>query len=170
VENQDGREVRIPVTKHILVAKFGPESTDARLLLKKSLRNPKDSEWLVKPPVMPAPKVWEQFKVARSSAELVQALNAMEEHIPEADLGLLRPLFKAAREYAADIFNAKAHLLHYPGSDRPGSDNKRIDFFAKILGGVALGLSPLTSTKRLAWWSPTISLYSSELSRQRKKK
>jgi hypothetical protein len=62
-------------------------------------------------------------------------------------------LIIAAREHAGDILAAK-NLPHYPRKDRPSSDNKRIEFLAKVLSGIALRLAPATATKRLSRWRP----------------
>jgi hypothetical protein len=62
-------------------------------------------------------------------------------------------LVRAATNNAQDILNAK-DLPHYPRAERPTSDNKRIEFFAKVFSGLALGIAPLTATKRLSGWSP----------------
>jgi len=70
-------------------------------------------------------------------------------------------LIIAARENAGDVLMAKS-LPHYPRKDRPSSDNKRIEFFAKVLGGLALGLAPATATKRLSHWRPGAPLVSRE--------
>jgi len=165
-DEKGGRHTHIVVQKRLFVAKFQPVSEEARLLLKNSLPKPKGGEWLVDPPVLPAPDVWEQFKRARSKGELEKAFTLMQKHVQEVDLGVMTHLFKAARERAEDVLRAK-RLPHYPCSHRPGSDNRRVDFFAKILAGLAVGLSPLTTTKRLARWLPTIPMYSANLERER---
>ena len=67
---------------------------------------------------------------------------------------------------AADVFNTyripegqegglyrATRLWNYPkDKGRPTSDNKRIEFFAKALAGLMLGISPATATKRLSHW------------------
>jgi hypothetical protein len=51
--------------------------------------------------------------------------------------------------HAEDFLRAK-RLPHCPKSNRPRSDTKRIEFFAKVLAGLKLGIAPATATKRLA--------------------
>ncbi len=46
---------------------------------------------------------------------------------------------------------AAKHLWFYPrDSVRPSSDHKRIDFFAKTLAGLMLGVAPATAAKKLS--------------------
>jgi hypothetical protein len=167
-DSEGGRHEHVVVHKRLFVAKFQPASEEARLLLKKSPPKPEGGEWVVDPPVLPAPEVWERFKSARSKVEVQKALTIMQKHVREVDLGVLTHLFTTAQEHAEAVLQAK-RLPHYPRSRRQGSDNKRIDFFAKVLAGIALGLSPLTTTKRLSRWLPTIPLYSADLERERMK-
>lgn len=141
-------------TNHILVARFPPRSDDAQRLLKALPPKPPNGEWFVNLPILPAPELWESFKHVRTIAGMRRVLFLMEKRVPESDRAALKPHFKAARERCADIIKAKG-LPHYPR--RPGSDHRRIDFFAKVLAGLAFGLTPLTSTKRLSNWSPTTS-------------
>ena len=51
----------------------------------------------------------------------------------------------------SEILRAK-RLWNYPRTNRPGSGDKRIQFFAKALAGLTLGIAPATATKRLSGW------------------
>ena len=62
-------------------------------------------------------------------------------------------LLRATRKNDTAILQAK-NLPHYPRAERPSSDDKRIDFLAKVFAGFAFGLAPLTATKRLSRWKP----------------
>ena len=54
--------------------------------------------------------------------------------------------------WAEDILKAK-RLWNYPKANRPRSDDKRIEFFAKSFGALTLGKAPATATARwLSGW------------------
>ena len=148
----------IPLTKYICVGKFHPESEDARRLLIMLPPRVGDAEWSVVRPVDADSETWREFQSARSGETYQALLARIEARLPEGERSseMWSKLFRAARERAADLVKARK-LAHYPRAkniDRPTSDNKRIEFFAKVLAGLALGLAPATATKRLARWSP----------------
>lgn len=111
-------------------------------------------------PVFPEAKIWDQIKDARSATEMQKALDALERFSRKlcprarwADTFWSRVL-GAVRDHADDLVKAK-ELPHYPKSSRrKTSDDKRIEFFAKVMAGLALRLAPLGATKRLSHWNP----------------
>lgn len=122
-------------------------------------------------PIFPQAEIWEELKRAGSAKEMQKALAGVEKYLrkgwrrPPVDrfLGLMPlswaetvwgKLVRAAQDRADDLVQAM-DLPHYPRTQRPSSDLKRIEFFAKVLAGLALGLSPLTTTKRLSRWRPS---------------
>ncbi len=46
-------------------------------------------------------------------------------------------------DYPAELFKARK-LWNYPRTDRPTSDDKRIEFFAEALAGLMMEVSPAT--------------------------
>jgi hypothetical protein len=126
-------------------------------------------------PVFPEPEVWSRFKDPhpRAIEEAYEALNTLEKHLrrhwlrPSPDWNdqvdgppptwsdsLFGRLIRAARERADDLVVA-AELQHCPKGGQQSSDTKRIEFFSKVLAGLALGLAPRTATKRLSRWRPS---------------
>jgi hypothetical protein len=138
------------------------------------LRGKQGIIWLLRP-VFPERETWEQLKDSVSIAEVQKTLANIEKYIRKRwrysfynsndkhePLTRRRPawtktiwsqLLRATRENAEEIPKARG-LPHYPRADRPSSDDKRIEFFAKVFAGFALRLAPLTATKRLSSWSP----------------
>jgi len=109
--------------------------------------------WVIHRPVMPKPAVWEQLRRARTVAQIKAAARG---------IGKLRSCFASStpwaqnpagafRHYAEDILAAK-RLPNYPRTQRPRSDDKRVEFLAKTMAGLTLGLAPITSLKRLSHW------------------
>lgn len=157
----------IQQTLYIFVKKFHPASEEARLWLRK----PPSGEWHITRPLPEAPEVWEQLKSARSSDDIAKFLAAVEKRKTKEKCtpgNLWHALLHGAREHASELLKAR-RLPHYPREEgeRPSSDNKRIDFWAKVLSGTALGLAPATATKRLSRWLPPIPASSLVKSRRR---
>ena len=117
----------------LIVPRTGRALKDAWRLVRGS------RHWRYVTGVSARPEIWERLKTARSVAE-----------IREIARGLRRPvLCSLLRSHAEGFLRAKS-LPHYPKSNRPRSDTKRIQFFAKVLAGLKLGIAPATATKRLA--------------------
>jgi hypothetical protein len=111
---------------------------------------------VISPPVERAPKIWEEFKRARSMKEIREVSRRIRrwasQHMPGDDWETRFP--GALISHADEVLSAK-QLPNYPkapGAKRPRSDNKRIEFFSKILAGVMLGIAPITAAKRLSRW------------------
>jgi hypothetical protein len=122
------------------VAIIAPKRTlDARELVKGK------RDWMLTPPRYPIPEIWERLKKARSICD-VQRL-ARDIHVRYRTISVAQ--WEPFHNHAADFLRAKK-LHNYPRSVRPGSDEKRIHFFAKILSGFMQNIAPATATKRLA--------------------
>lgn len=107
------------------------------------------------PPLPPQPYLWEQLKRSRSVKQMRRTTGEIYEWLLTAVPGVQNmPDFRTALcDRAGELFRAR-DLWNYPraGKKRPTSDDKRIEFFAKALAGLMLGVSPATATKKLANW------------------
>ena len=100
-----------------------------------------NKNWRLTPPVFPRPKLWSRLNKTRSAAEVRKIADSIRRKYP----GLASVLYSHVEDFLA------AKKLHnYPRSNRPGSDDKRAQFFSKVLAGLRLGIAPATATKRLA--------------------
>lgn len=96
--------------------------------------------WRSTLPVSAKPELWNQLKKARSVGDVREVVRRLRrQHRELASILCAHP----------EGFLRAKHLPHWPKSKRPSSDNKRIQFLAKILAGLKLGIAPLTATKRL---------------------
>lgn len=100
--------------------------------------------WELTPPVPPSPEIWKQLKKARSVADVQRVARSLRQR-----RRISRPQSELFHSHAEELLRAK-ELPHYPKSNRPRSDDKRIQFFAKVLAGLGRGIAPATATKRLA--------------------
>jgi hypothetical protein len=107
------------------------------------------------PALSPQPHLWRKLKNPRSIKEVHQIGNAIYEWIVAAVPGVstMREFRSAVCDHAAELFRARK-LWNYPRTDRPTSDDKRLEFFAETLAGLMLGVAPATATKKLSHWSP----------------
>jgi len=107
------------------------------------------------PAVPSAPVLWKQLKRPRSIKELQHTLNNIDDWLVAAVPGVsTMPQFRRALcDRPAELFWARK-LWNYPRTNRPTSDDKRIEFFAEALAGLMLGVAPATATKKLLCWSP----------------
>lgn len=96
-------------------------------------------QWKFVPPVSPRPEMWRRLRSACSAAEVRDIARSLRHP-------LLRSILSSHPE---DFLRAK-RLPQFPKSNRPSSDAKRIEFVAKVLSGLNLGIAPATATKRLA--------------------
>lgn len=114
----------------------------------------------------PQPEIWKQLKRARTAPEMRAAADSVEawedarvrNQPPEvaAELAQIPAQWKTPPRYYSAVIREHASALvrvkrlpHYP-AEAASNDDKRIVFFAKVLAGLALGLAPLTATKRLS--------------------
>ncbi len=107
------------------------------------------------PAVSSVPQLWEQLKVPRSIRQLQQTLNDIYDWLVPVvhDVGAIPEFQRALCDDPAEIFRIRK-LWSYPRSNRPTSDNKRIEFFAEALAGLMLEIAPATATKKLSRWNP----------------
>ncbi len=148
-----GRAGKVKVrhrSSRVLVARIVPVSNAARELPKQF----KSDDWVLFRPVMPKPQVWEHLKRAHSVKEIREVARSMSwwagGYLPGGDWAIDFP--RALHSHAEDVLKAK-RLPNYPKSNRPRSDDKRVEFFAKILAGLMHGIAPATATKRLTRWN-----------------
>jgi len=101
----------------------------------------RNKNWRLTPPVFPRPELWQRLNKTRSVAEVRKIAGRIRRVYP-----LLASLLYSQ---AADFLAAKK-LHNCPKSNRPRSDDKRAQFFSKVLAGLRVGIAPATATKRLA--------------------
>jgi hypothetical protein len=81
-------------------------------------------------PVLPQPTIWREFKGASTVWDIWQVARGIKKACHRYALD-----WRVIDWHAHDLLKAK-QLPNYPQSERPGSDNKRIWFFAKVLAGL----------------------------------
>jgi len=109
-----------------------------------------DDDYVVIDPVVPQPEVWKQLQIAGSPAVVREAASEMR-----AWMARERPRISGAADFprvvaahAQELFEARS-LPSYPQSNRPLSEDKRVEFFLKVLAGLELGIAPATAIKLL---------------------
>jgi hypothetical protein len=120
----------------------------------------KSDEWFISRPVMPAPEIWELLKRARRVKEVQRASQRIRSWMTKQfGPGLGRWLPGTPPSEFADVLERVAenmltgkNLPGYAKTDRPKSDDKRVEFLAKVLAGARFGLAPITAAKRLSHW------------------
>ena len=116
--------------------------------------NPNEHPSLFFPAVGPEPDLWKQLKNPRSTKELKGTLESIYCWLIAAVPGVRNmPEFRRTLcDHTAELSRVR-ELWNYPAStDRPTSDDKRIEFFAKALAGLMFGRAPATTTKKLSRW------------------
>lgn len=101
-------------------------------------------------PVQEKKELWNALLKAERESDLKEVADGIARWIPP--IPGHRDFRNVLKKCGVELGLAK-HLWFYPrDSDRPSSDNKRIDFFAKTLAGLMLGVSPATAAKKLSQW------------------
>jgi hypothetical protein len=116
-------------------------------------------EWSIFRPLIPAPELWEALKAARSEKEVRRISRRIEGWMDTERRGIGKwlPGFPAIKftevlsQYAPEFLRGK-ELPAYARTDRPSSDDKRVEFVSKVLAGARFGLAPITAAKRLSHW------------------
>jgi len=131
-----------------------PERTyGAPVIERKEPSNPKEPEQLtIRVEVRrtrawpPEPGLWDALIRARTPEAVRRVCKRWEKWLhPGSGLRVYpQRLAKHAREFLKIMRNDR-----YPRSPRPSSDEKRLDFFARGMAGVDVGISPLTAIDRL---------------------
>ena len=128
----------------------------------KQIEKVANDSWVISRPVFPNREAWEQVKKARTAEEIRRAADSIRRWAGQfhtsGGLEWLTTLEDAAganfsgaiRAHALKLLRAK-RLPNYPRLPST-NDDKRIQFFAKVLAGLTLGLAPATATKRLGHW------------------
>jgi hypothetical protein len=152
-----GEEFLVQISP-IVVARIVP-AKNAHLKLPAQLRT---KDYLFSRPVMPDSRSWNDLKRARSVQDMQRVAQSVRRWVRRFPSGVRWPdefprkvllqFPRVVHAHAADLIKAK-RMPHYPRTDRPRSDDKRVEFFAKILAGSTLGIAPATATKRLAHWN-----------------
>ncbi len=153
----------IQQTVRCFIGAFQPQIQWVQKLLNEQPPKEKVGNWDIVQPVFPEPDVWKDLTNPRSTTETLRsAFSRMEivvakwlARLPQRERfpgGGWETLIGAAQENAANLRKAK-RLLQYP--THPNSDRKRIEFFAKVLAGLALGRTPLYTLRILAGWHPS---------------
>lgn len=110
-------------------------------------------KWVIFRPTYPKPEVWEALKKARTPRQVKKTARR---------IGELRSAFTSSTPWAQKPHDALScfakgfldakDLPNYPKTDRTKSDDKRVQFLAKVMAGLTLGLAPITAAKRLSHW------------------
>jgi len=120
----------------------------------------KTKDWVIFRPVMPAPEIWKLLKQARSVEDIRKASRGIQKWMTKQfgpGVGRWLPgsppveFTNALNLYAEKLLSGK-RLPSYAKTDRPSSDDKRVEFLSKVLAGARFGLAPITATKRLSHW------------------
>jgi hypothetical protein len=96
--------------------------------------------WRYTQDIVPRPEMWERLIKARSLADVRNIASRLRPDHPM--------LASMLHSYAGDFLRAK-RLHNYPMSNRPSSEYKRIEFYARVFAGLSLGIAPATTTRRL---------------------
>jgi hypothetical protein len=113
----------------------------------------KAEDWVYYRPVPPRGDLWDRLKNAQSASDVKRAARSIGKWFGRFRLGgdWAETLPKILRANADVVIEAK-QMPDYPRSDWASSEDKRVEFFAKVLGGRTLGIAPATAIKRLARW------------------
>ncbi len=124
----------------------------------------KEEGWQYIPPISPQPETWEALKKACTVRQGRRVARDFGRWISRSRNGYVivqgrklklerskvyRNYWRVLHDHAEEILAAK-QLWTYPKSD--WADDKRIEFFAKSLAGLMLGLAPATAQRRLTGW------------------
>jgi hypothetical protein len=131
-----GRMRYRPIRTRVSMLVF-PETREARKDVLEIVRRSK--HWRFVSPLSGRPGIWKRLRTARSAAD-----------VRDLARRLTHPLLRSILHSHAEDFLRAKRLPHFPKSNRPRSDTKRIEFFAKVLAGLNLGIAPATATKLLA--------------------
>lgn len=127
-------------------------STEARKFVG-GLRRLSGTPWQVIPEICPDRTGWELLKTAHTEMEIRRAaknIGHWARFVERSDWRTEIP--GAIAKYAKDVLRAKTNWAYPRDLHRPTSDDKRVLFFAKILAGLVLDLSPTYAIKVLAYW------------------
>jgi hypothetical protein len=116
-------------------------------------------DWVVSRPIMPAPELWARIPQAISVGEVRNASREIRKWMDKqfGTVGRWLPgsppveFCDALDTYAEQVLVGK-RLPSYAKTDRPSSDDKRVQLLAKVLAGARYGLAPMTAAKRLSGW------------------
>jgi hypothetical protein len=129
-----------PRPKHVTTPE---EIRQHRKRSRKKLANKQIEVW--DPPGHPAePDIWERLKRATKPQQVRRVCSQSRHWLNPKRSELGRILYKHADQF----LEAKADPA-YPRSERGSSENKRIQFLARAMAGVSVGMSPATGVDLL---------------------
>src|SRR5215472_16421511 len=111
------------------------------------------NKWQVIPEISPNRNGWELLVRARTEGDIRRAVKSIAQwarHVRRSDWRSEIP--RAIVKNAKDLLRAKKNWAYPRDLSRPTGDDKRIQFFSKILAGLVFGLSPTYTIKVLANW------------------
>jgi hypothetical protein len=88
--------------------------------------------------------LWEQLKNARSARQVRVIYKKSEIWFRRHS----RPWLQGIYDHADEFIRAKSNS-RYPKSNRPSSDGKRIEYFARVMAGITLRIPPATAIDKL---------------------
>lgn len=119
-------------------------------------------KWRIRAPLPPESHGWNQLQHARSLRHIQQAIQKIirwerrlnTELFPGEHIGYFPSISEFVRRlrFHASGFLMAKRLPSYPNSDRLKSRDKRIQFFAKVLAGLDMGIRPAYAVKLLSGW------------------
>jgi len=128
----------------------------AEALRQELLRDIKGKGWITSSAVVAAPEIWEQLKRADSVKEIQKVARRIRRwasrYRPRNDWATRLPDTLASNADKVLIAKRLPNYPQAPEAKRPRSDDKRIEFFAKVLAGAMLDIAPITAAKRLSHW------------------
>jgi hypothetical protein len=152
--NLGTEKVRGRSTRRVLVAEIFPVDKVNQDLPPLLRVGGAKKDWIIFQPVVPDPRVWAQIKNSKSIKQVHQISRGIRmwgRKIQKRGHWLHPEFADAFRSHAGGLLNAK-QLPQYPRSNRRRSDDKRIEFIAKVMAGLTLNLLPTYTLKRLAGW------------------
>lgn len=109
-----------------------------------------DAFYFVFLPVPEKKELWNVLLTAEGESDLKEVANRIARWIPP--IPGHRDFRNVLKKCSVELGAAK-HVWFYPRDlARPSSDDKRIEFFAKTLAGLMLGVAPATAAKKLSQW------------------
>lgn len=152
---QEKGGIRYRTSKPLGPAIIIPVSEAARVLPPEV----RTEDWVIYRPTIPAPELWEQLKRARSIGEIRKVSRRITKWLDKeyGQLGRWLPgsppvdFCDALDMYAESVLVGK-RLASYAKTNRPTSDDKRVQLLAKVLAGARYSLAPVTAAKRLSHW------------------
>jgi hypothetical protein len=88
--------------------------------------------------------LWERLKKARSARQIRAIYEKSEIWFRRSGRPWLRDIYNHADEFIGAKGDSR-----YPKSNRPSSDGKRVEYFARVMAGITLRIPPATAIDKL---------------------